>query len=287
MSCDSKKMNGHNEIILYQPDDAVKLEVRIEDETVWLTQQQMAELFETTSQNITMHIRNLYKEGELDIEPTCKDFLQVRTEGNRTVKRIQKTYNLDVIISVGYRVKSLRGTQFRQWANRVLKEYLLKGYSVNQRVERLEQRMTETENKIEFFVRTALPLVEGIFYDGQIFDAYKFTSDLIRSANRRIILIDNYIDDTVLRILDKRKNNVSAKIYTKTICANLQLDLQRHNAQYEPIDIQEFADSHDRFLIIDSTVYHIGASIKDLGKKWFAFSKMEMQADEILRKLNN
>ena len=287
MSCDSKKMNGHNEIILYQPDDAVKLEVRIEDETVWLTQQQMAELFETTSQNITMHIRNLYKEGELDIEPTCKDFLQVRTEGNRTVKRIQKTYNLDVIISVGYRVKSLRGTQFRQWANRVLKEYLLKGYSVNQRVERLEQRMTETENKIEFFVRTSLPPVEGIFYDGQIFDAYKFTSDLIRSANRRIILIDNYIDDTVLRILDKRKNNVSAKIYTKTICANLQLDLQRHNAQYEPIDIQEFADSHDRFLIIDSTVYHIGASIKDLGKKWFAFSKMEMQADEILRKLNN
>lgn len=280
-------MNGHNEIILYQPDDAVKLEVRIEDETVWLTQQQMAELFETTSQNITMHIRNLYKEGELDIEPTCKDFLQVRTEGNRTVKRIQKTYNLDVIISVGYRVKSLRGTQFRQWANRVLKEYLLKGYSVNQRVERLEQRMTETENKIEFFVRTSLPPVEGIFYDGQIFDAYKFTSDLIRSANRRIILIDNYIDDTVLRILDKRKNNVSAKIYTKTICANLQLDLQRHNAQYEPIDIQEFADSHDRFLIIDSTVYHIGASIKDLGKKWFAFSKMEMQADEILRKLNN
>lgn len=280
-------MNGHNEIILYQPDDAVKLEVRIEDETVWLTQQQMAELFETTSQNITMHIRNLYKEGELDIEPTCKDFLQVRKEGNRTVKRIQKTYNLDVIISVGYRVKSLRGTQFRQWANRVLKEYLLKGYSVNQRVERLEQRMTETENKIEFFVRTALPPVEGIFYDGQIFDAYKFTSDLIRSANRRIILIDNYIDDTVLQMLDKRKNSVSAKIYTKTISANLQLDLQRHNAQYEPIDIQEFIDSHDRFLIIDSTVYHIGASIKDLGKKWFAFSKMEMQADEILRKLNN
>ena len=280
-------MNGHNETILYQPDDAVKLEVRVEDETVWLTQQQMAELFETTSQNITMHIRNLYKEGELDIEPTCKDFLQVRTEGNRNVRRIQKTYNLDVIISVGYRVKSLRGTQFRQWANRVLKEYLLKGYSVNQRVERLEQRMTETENKIEFLVRTSLPPVEGIFYDGQIFDACKFTSDLIRSANQRIVLIDNYIDDTVLRILDKRKNNVSAKIYTKTISANLQLDLQWHNAQYEPIDIQEFADSHDRFLIIDSTVYHIGASIKDLGKKWFAFSKMEMQADEILRKLNN
>ena len=280
-------MSGQNEIVLYQPDEQVKLEVRTDGDTVWLTQQQMTILFETTKQNVSLHIGNIFKEGELQPDSTVKEYLTVQNEGGRTIKRTQKYYNLDVIISVGYRVKSLRGTQFRQWANRVLKEYLLKGYSVNQRVERLEQRMTETENKIEFFVRTALPPVEGIFYDGQIFDAYKFTSDLIRSANRRIILIDNYIDDTVLRILDKRKNNVSAKIYTKTICANLQLDLQRHNAQYEPIDIQEFADSHDRFLIIDSTVYHIGASIKDLGKKWFAFSKMEMQADEILRKLNN
>ena len=165
-------MKQKNEIILYQPDETVKLEVRLEEETVWLTQAQMAELFETTPQNITMHIRNMYKEGELEVGSTCKDFLQVRTEGNRTVNRIQKIYNLDVIISVGYRVKSHRGTQFRQWANRVLKEYLLKGYAVNNRIERLEYRMTEAENKIDFFVRTALPPAEGIFFDGQIFDAY-------------------------------------------------------------------------------------------------------------------
>lgn len=177
-------MNTHNEIILYHPDETIKLEVRLDEETVWLTQAQMSELFETTSQNITMHIRNLYKEGELDMLATCKDFLQVRTEGNRTVKRIQKIYNLDVIISVGYRVKSLRGTQFRQWANHVLKEYLLKGYSVNQRFERLEHRMSEAENKIDFFVRTSLPPVEGIFYDGQMLEPFAFVNKLIRSAKK-------------------------------------------------------------------------------------------------------
>lgn len=232
-----------------------------------------------------MHIRNLYKEGELTLEATCKDFLQVRLEGVRKVKRTQKIYNLDVIISVGYRVKSLRGTQFRQWATRILKEYLLKGYSVNQRLERLEQRVTQTENKIEFFVKTSLPPVEGIFYDGQIFDAYKFVNDLIRSAKQRIVLIDNYIDDSVLQMIDKRQNSVSAVIYTKSISAQLQLDIQKHNAQYEPIVVQEFANSHDRFLCIDDIVYHIGASLKDLGKKWFAFNKMSISADQLLNKI--
>ena len=278
-------MAENNEIILYQPDETIKLEVRLENETVWLTQQQMAELFVTTPQNITMHIRNIYKEGELMTEATCKDFLQVRKEGTREVKRIQKIYNLDVIISVGYRVKSFRGTQFRQWALRVLKDYLLKGYSVNQRLERLEQRVTQTENKIDFFVKTSLPPVEGIFYDGQIFDAYKFVCDLIRSAKQRIVLIDNYVDDSVLQMLDKRQSNVSATIYTKNYTPQLQLDLQRHNAQYAPIAIQSFTQSHDRFLIIDDTVYHIGASLKDLGKKWFAFSKMEMAASEVLTRI--
>lgn len=278
-------MKEANEIVLYQPDETIKLEVRLENETVWLTQQQMADLFETTPQNITMHIRNLYKEGELTLEATCKDFLQVRLEGVRKVKRTQKIYNLDVIISVGYRVKSLRGTQFRQWATRILKEYLLKGYSVNQRLERLEQRVTQTENKIEFFVKTSLPPVEGIFYDGQIFDAYKFVNDLIRSAKQRIVLIDNYIDDSVLQMIDKRQNSVSAVIYTKSISAQLQLDIQKHNAQYEPIVVQEFANSHDRFLCIDDIVYHIGASLKDLGKKWFAFNKMSISADQLLNKI--
>jgi len=278
-------MKEANEIVLYQPDETIKLEVRLENETVWLTQQQMADLFETTPQNITMHIRNLYKEGELTLEATCKDFLQVRLEGVRKVKRTQKIYNLDVIISVGYRVKSLRGTQFRQWATRILKEYLLKGYSINQRLERLEQRVTQTENKIEFFVKTSLPPVEGIFYDGQIFDAYKFVNDLIRSAKQRIVLIDNYIDDSVLQMIDKRQNSVSAVIYTKSISAQLQLDIQKHNAQYEPIVVQEFANSHDRFLCIDDIVYHIGASLKDLGKKWFAFNKMSISADQLLNKI--
>ena len=279
-------MNDKNEIILYQPDETVKLEVRMEDDTVWLTQQQMADLFETTPQNITTHIRNLYNEGELDINPTCKDSLQVRMEGNRKIKRVQKYYNLDVIISVGYRVKSLRGTQFRQWANRVLKEYLLKGYSANQRIERLEHRMTEAEDKIDFFVRTALPPVEGIFYDGNMLEPFAFVNKLIRSARERIVLIDNYVDETVLLRLAEREENVQAKIYTQRTSPSFNVALAQHNNQYAPIDLSIFTQSHDRFLIIDQEVYHIGASIKDLGKKWFAFCKMELQADEIMERLS-
>ena len=279
-------MNDKNEIILYQPDETVKLEVRMEDETVWLTQHQMADLFETSPQNITIHIRNLYNEGELDMNPTCKESLQVRMEGNRKIKRVQKYYNLDVIISVGYRVKSLRGTQFRQWANRVLKEYLLKGYSANQRIERLEHRMTEAEDKIDFFVRTSLPPVEGIFYDGNMLEPFAFVNKLIRSAQERIVLIDNYVDETILLRLAERKENVHAKIYTQRTSPSFNVALTQHNNQYEPINLSIFTKSHDRFLIIDRDVYHIGASIKDLGKKWFAFCKMEMQADEIMEKLS-
>jgi hypothetical protein len=279
-------MNNKNEIILYQPDETVKLEVRMEDETVWLTQHQMADLFETSPQNITIHIRNLYNEGELDTNPTCKESLQVRMEGNRKIKRVQKYYNLDVIISVGYRVKSLRGTQFRQWANRVLKEYLLKGYSANQRIERLEHRMTEAEDKIDFFVRTSLPPVEGIFYDGNMLEPFAFVNKLIRSAQERIVLIDNYVDETVLLRLAEREENVQAKIYTQRTSPSFNVALARHNDQYAPIDLSIFTQSHDRFLLIDQDVYHIGASIKDLGKKWFAFCKMELQADEIMERLS-
>ena len=279
-------MNDKNEIILYQPDETVKLEVRMEDETVWLTQHQMADLFETSPQNITIHIRNLYNEGELDMNPTCKESLQVRMEGNRKIKRVQKYYNLDVIISVGYRVKSLRGTQFRQWANRVLKEYLLKGYSANQRIERLEHRMTEAEDKIDFFVRTSLPPVEGIFYDGNMLEPFAFVNKLIRSARERIVLIDNYVDETVLLRLAEREENVQAKIYTQRTSPSFNVALARHNDQYAPIDLSIFTQSHDRFLLIDQDVYHIGASIKDLGKKWFAFCKMELQADEIMERLS-
>ena len=277
-------MSDKNEIVLYQPDEAIKLEVRLEGETVWLTQQQMAELFETTRNNVTLHIGNIFKEHELDKDSVCKESLLTATDGK---KYKTKFYNLDVIISVGYRVKSLRGTQFRQWANRVLKDYLLKGYSVNNRIERLEQRLTETENKIDFFVRTSLPPVEGIFFDGQMLEPFTFVNNLIRSAHQRIVLIDNYIDDSVLLRLAERASNVSAAIYTQQVSPSFAVALERHNAEFSLIEVLRFMKSHDRFLIIDSDVYHIGASIKDLGKKWFSFCKMQLQADDILRKLSS
>lgn len=283
-------MENQGEIILYQPDSEVKLEVRLEEETVWLTQAQMAELFQTTRNNVTLHIRNIFKEGELVENSVCKESLRTAADGK---KYRTNFYNLDVIISVGYRVKSVRGTQFRQWANKVLKEYLLKGYSVNQRLSNLEhrveskfieheQRLDRIDGKIDFFVRTSLPPVEGIFYDGQLFDAYKFATDLIRTAKKSILLIDNYVDESVLLMFSKRNNGVKADIYTQTISSQLQLDLNRHNSQYPPIKIHAYKKSHDRFLIIDGTdVYHIGASLKDLGKKMFAFSKLEIPAKAI------
>ena len=269
-----------NEIILYQPDSTVKLEVRLEDETVWLTQQQMSELFQTSKQNISLHVNNIFKEGELDSNSVVKESLTTASDGK---KYKTKYYNLDVIISVGYRVKSLRGTQFRQWANKVLKDYLMKGYAVSQRFERLEYRMAKTEEKIDFILNTSLPPREAIVFDGQIFDAYTLMCDLIRSAKNRIIIVDNYIDDSVFRQLDKRATGVSATIFTPSISRTLRQDLERHNAQYAPIEVKTFRRAHDRFLIIDDTVYHVGASFKDLGKKLTAFSKMEiMTANEFI-----
>lgn len=259
------------EIVVYQPDEFMRLEVRMDEETVWLTQQQMMLLFNTTKQNVSLHINNIFKEGELEKNSVVKDCLTTALDGkNYHVKY----YNLDVIISVGYRVKSNRGTKFRQWANKVLKEYLLRGYAITQRVERLEQRMSKTEEKIDFFVRTSLPPVEGIFFEGQIFDARVFVSDLIKSAKKSIVLIDNYLDETVPMVLSKRADSVSAKIITQKVSRQFQQDLDSHNLQYPPIEIEEKTGIHDRFLFIDDTVYHIGASLKDLGKKLFAFSKM-------------
>lgn len=267
------------EIILYQPDEAVKLEVRMEDETVWLTQAQIAELFGTEVPAISKHIRNIIRSGELEKEATVSKMEIVRLEGSRKVKRVIDIYNLDMILSVGYRVNSKNATLFRRWANKVLKEYLLKGYSVNRRLSELEQTVSEHSKKIDFFVRTSLPPVEGIFFDGQIFDAYKFASDLIKSAKHSLLLIDNYVDESVLFMLSKRQPEVTATVYTQRITPQLQLDLDKFNDQYPPIDIRTCKLSHDRFLIIDDTeVYHIGASLKDLGKKWFAFSKLNMPA---------
>jgi hypothetical protein len=208
--------------------------------------------------------------------------LTVQKEGNRTISRSVKHYNLDAIISVGYRVKSQRGTQFRIWATNVLREYLLKGYAVNQRMDKIEHRIDGIEEKVDFFVRTALPPVEGVFYGGQIFDAYEFVSKLVKSAKKRIILIDNYVDESVLSLLAKRRKAASATIYTAKISKVLQSDLDKHNEQYPPITIERISGVHDRFLIIDQNVYHIGASTKDLGKKLFAFSKLNITPKTIL-----
>ena len=285
-----------NEIVLYQPNEQMSLEVKLENETVWLTLNQMASLFGRDKSVISRHIKAIFQERELTYEGSVAKNATVQTEGNRQVIRDVEFYNLNVIISVGYRVKSQQGTAFRIWATKVLKEYMLSGYAINQRLitmeERMDKRIGRIENtlaaqqeKIDFFVRTSLPPHQGIFYDGQIFDAYTFINDRIREATTRIILIDNYIDDSVLTILSKRADEVAATIYTKKPSAQLQLDIQKHNAQYPPIEIVEFDRSHDRFLCIDEMVYHLGASIKDLGKKWFAFNRMEMPTTKLLNKI--
>lgn len=290
------QMDTNNEIILYQPDAYVKLEVRLEDETVWLNQAQIVELFASSKANISEHIKNIFDSKELSREATVRKFRTVRQEGSRSVTRTIDFFNLDVIISVGYRVNTIRGIQFRQWANKILKEYLLRGYSVNQRLlymeNRIDHRLSEHDNqikelsgKVDFFLRTSLPPKEGILFDGQIFDAYVFVCDLVKRAKERIVLIDNYIDETVFTLFDKREAGVAATIYTRRIDRRLQLDISRHNAQYAPVEVKEVQGVHDRFMVIDDTLYHIGASIKDLGLKLFAFSKMEISPETILNSL--
>jgi len=235
-------------MVIYKSNDGtIQLEVQLANDTVWLTQAQMAMLFGCSTDNIGLHLKNVYEEQEIERISTAEDFSVVRKEGNRYVNRTIKHYNLDAILSVGYRVSSAQATKFRQWANKILKDYILKGYAINKRFEQLEQRVSQTEDKIDFFVKTALPPVEGVFYDGQIFDAYVFASD-----------------------------------YTANLSKDLKLDLDKHNSQYQPIDIKVFKNSHDRFLIIDDEVYHIGASLKDLGKKMFAFSKLNFEKEKIL-----
>ena len=284
-------IESKGEIVMYQPDETIRLEVRVEDETVWLNQAQMAELFGTKRPAITKHLNNIYKCEELLEESTCSILEHMGNDGKQLYTT--KYYNLDAIISVGFRVNTKKGIEFRQWANGVLKQYLLKGYAVNQRMFDIEQKMAEQgleiaelRKKVDFFVRTSLPPVEGIFYDGQIFDAYVQIVNLIKQAKCSITLVDNYIDETTLTMLSKRDPNVSATIYTRQLSQQLQLDIQRHNQQYPPIIINVCQRNHDRFLIIDDVVYLFGASLKDAGKKLFAYIRMqETSASELLNNI--
>lgn len=272
-----------NEIIIYQSNELPeRIEVRIKDETVWLNRQQLAVLFGRDVKTIGKHIVNVFSEGELVKEVVVAKFATTTLHGaikDKTQTQNVEYYNLDVIISVGYRVKSKQGTQFRIWATSVLKDYLLKGYAINQRMNRIEnnlENLAEKVNAISLQIQsTAIPN-SGIFFNGQVFDAYELASKIIRSAKTSIVLIDNYIDESTLTHLAKKNEHVKVLLLSKTISKQLDLDVKKANEQYGNFELREFSLSHDRFLIIDDTdVFHLGASIKDLGKKWFAFSKLE------------
>ena len=307
-SCKVLKNKMNSDLTIYQPSDesvvvyksndgVVQLEVQLANETVWLTLDQMAELFQRNKSTISRHIKNIFECGELSQDMVVAKNATTTQHGalqGKTQTHEVTFYNLDMIISIGYRVNSIRGVQFRQWASRVLKEYLLRGYSINQHLVFMEQRIDhqlqehteqihELQDKVDFFVRTSLPPKEGVFYNGQIFDAYVFATDLIKSAKKSITLIDNYIDESVLLMLAKRNKGVTATIITRSISDTLTLDLEKHNKQYPPIDVQESNKYHDRFLIIDEVVYHLGASLKDLGKRLFAFSKMELSSNMVIK----
>ena len=296
-----EEIEGNKQSLIFQTQDGLtRIQVELEEETVWLTQEQMSILFGKGRTTITEHIRNIFLEGELQESKVCRKFRHTTQHGaidGLLQTRDVKFYNLDVIISVGYRVKSIRGTQFRQWANKVLKEYLLRGYAVNQRVNQLEdkvdrrfadydQKIEHLNQQVDFFVKTSLPPKEKVFFDGQLFDAHVLMSRLVESADKRIVLIDNYIDESVLTLLLKRKKHVPATVYTMHMSSSFKLDLQKHNAQYPPIAVNIYTKAHDRFLIIDDKVYHVGASVKDLGKKLCAVSLLScIDADEMIHKM--
>ena len=292
---ENKVTTTENEIVLYRPNETITIEVRLENDTIWLAQAQIAELFGVGQPAISKHIKNIYSSGELTEKGTYSILEYMGNDGQQ--KYVTKYYNLDMILSIGYRVNSVNATRFRQWANKVLKEYLLRGYAVNQRFNQLEdkidRRFAEQEAKIEFlneqvdfFVKTSLPPQEKVFFDGQLFDAHILMSKLIESAEKRIVLIDNYIDESVLVLLSKRKTNVSAKIYTLQVSRTFRQDIQSYNSQYPPIDVVQYTKAHDRFLIIDDKVYHVGASIKDLGKKLCAISLLScINADEMINRI--
>jgi hypothetical protein len=276
-----------NEIILYQTDELPEhIEVRLDGDTVWLSLNQIAQLFNRDKSVISRHLRNIYKSGELIQEATVAKNATVQIEAGRQVTREIEYYNLDAILSVGYRVNSKQGTQFRIWATNVLRSYLLKGYALNQRIDRIENKYDSLSHKvheISLQLKTQELPSQGVFFGGQIFDAYELASRIIRSAKQEIILIDNYIDESTLTHLSKKAENAKVLLLTKNISKQLALDIKKANEQYGNFEAKTLSTSHDRFLIIDKKeIYHLGASLKDLGKKWFAFSKMEMSMTKLI-----
>lgn len=273
-----------NEIIVYQPEGGeFHIEVRVDQDTVWLTQAQMAELFNTDRTSINRHIRNIFQTQELYENSTCAKIAQVRLEGGRSIKRIVPYYNLDMIISVGYRVNSISGTRFRQWANRVLKEHMLKGFSVNQRLvahenrlENIDSRVIYLEKQVDFFVKANLPPKEGFLQAKAFWSGYEFAVQLVRSAKQEIVIIDPFADDTALSLMPKRNPGVNAIIYSARINQTMKAECERLNRQCPPVKLRTMREVHDRFIVVDETVYHIGASIKDLGNKLTAFSVLSL-----------
>lgn len=269
--------------MVYHVAENSDIEVRVADDTVWLSQAQMAMLFGVKENTVTYHIKEIYKIRELEVEATTRKIRVVRQEGNRMVKRYIDYYNLDMILSIGYRVNTVSGIQFRHWASGVLKEYMFRGYALNPHLVQLEQhiikhdlQISDINQRIDNIVHTALPPKAGLFFNGETFDAYVFVADLIRSAKDDIKMVDNYIDDSVLLLLSKRQARVSATIYTERITNQFQTDLCKYNTQYPPIATKEIEKVHDRFLIIDQQkLYHFGASFKDLGKRLFVVSQIE------------
>jgi len=287
----------HNADMVIYNDGELELNVSVSDETIWLTQKQIAELFQVEVHTINYHIKNIFKQKELDKNPTIRKIRIVQKEGYREVERDVEHYSLDMIISIGYRVNSVTATKFRQWATTVLKSYIQNGYAINgdkitnerfvsleSEVMTLKSQMKEIKTLIK---DNSFRTKQGIFYDGQIYDAYAFINDLLKSAKDEVLLIDNYIDDTVFTLFSKYPN-LKIKIYTQTISKQLRLDYQKYKAQYKNIELEEFKKAHDRFIIIDKTeIYQIGASLKDLGKKWFAFSKFDIDTFEIISRLKH
>ena len=288
-------MNNISNIVVYN-DGELELKVSVNEETIWLTQKQLAELFKVSKQNVSLHINNIFNEEELHKKSTVKFFLIVQKEGNREVERNIEHYNLDMIISIGYRVNSFTATKFRQWATKILKNYIQNGYVINSEkitnerfvnlendVNILKSQMSEVKSLVK---SNKIESNQGIFYDGQVYDSYGFILDLIKQAKNEIILIDNYIDDTVLTLFSKI-SNIKITIYTNNISKQLKLDFEKYSKQYDNITLKIFQNSHDRFLILDKKeIFHIGASLKDLGKKWFAFSKINLDINELIKKLD-